>query len=52
MKSMPAAAAAAASLILYPQLGGAVDRSGEAQFRAIYKEFVETNTSCPGIPPA
>ena len=45
MKIVPAAAAAAASLALYPHLAAAADRSGEAQFRAIYKELVETNTA-------
>jgi acetylornithine deacetylase/succinyl-diaminopimelate desuccinylase-like protein len=45
MKIVPAAVAAAASLALYPQLVAAAERSGEAQFRSIYKELVETNTA-------
>jgi acetylornithine deacetylase/succinyl-diaminopimelate desuccinylase-like protein len=45
MKFLPAAAAAVASLVLYPQSVSAAERPGEAQFRAIYKELVETNTT-------
>jgi len=45
MKYVPAALAAAVFLSSHPPRAAAFDRSGEALFREIYKELVETNTS-------
>jgi len=45
MRALTAAVAAAASLALYLQSAVAADRAGEAQFRSIYQELVEINTT-------
>ena len=45
MKILTAAVAAAAFLVLHPGSAAAAEHAGEAQFRAIYKELVETNTT-------
>jgi acetylornithine deacetylase/succinyl-diaminopimelate desuccinylase-like protein len=45
MKFLPAAVAVAVALTLCPHRVPAAERPGEAQFRSIYKELVETNTT-------